>query len=564
VGAAGSNDPVRTPYARLVRLVGDVRGLFLVAGVIAAAQSAVLAPLALIVKSVFDDAIPAKNTNAIVTSAILMLALFTTSALLGLLARRLAVKVVKTSVGRLRKELIAHMYELPRSWHDKQDARQLHATIVNDSERLDYLLTQLASSVVPAGLIVIALTVVGAVLNPLLFGVLAVVLPALALTARALGGRTRRLVRTWHDSLIGYSAETQTSLRALNLTTVGGAQAWELERRDRQIDEVTRRARALAESQAVYGTVQNVVIGVVGVVVLAIGGIAVTRDTLTLGELLSFYAIAALLLRYVAVVGPGISAAIVSLDALERLDELRLVAAPRPYSGSRQISFHGAVRFAKVSFSHGEERTLDGVDLTVAPGEHVALLGPNGSGKSTLVSLLLGLYRPATGAIHFDEVALDELDVPHLRRQIGVVLQDAVLLPGSIRDNIAYGRSDVTMTEIEAAARLATAAAFIADLPQGYDTEVGVEGELVSGGEAQRIAVARALLGSPALLVLDEPTTYLDDESVGSLLDAIAVLPSHPSVLTVTHDPHVSQRADRVVTLRDGRVIDSARSSASS
>ena len=134
------------------------------------------------------------------------------------------------------------------------------------------------------------------------------------------------------------------------------------------------------------------------------------------------------------------------------------------------------------------------------------------------------------------------------------MLQDTVLFPGSIFDNIAYGRPGATRSEVIAAARAATADPLIEQLPRGYETEVGREGALLSGGEGQRVALARALLGRPALLVLDEPTTYLDEHSVAGLMENLRELPGSPTILTVTHDPEVAARADRVSELRDGRV----------
>jgi ABC-type multidrug transport system fused ATPase/permease subunit len=541
-------------YRRLTRLIGDARSVFLVSCAIAAAQTVVLAPLALIVKHLFDSAIPRADESAIVLWSLAMLGLYLLSALLGLFARRLAVRVVKRSVGRLRTELLGQMYLLPQAWHDRQDARRLHATIVHDSERLDFLLTQLASTVVPSALILSGLTVVAAVVNPLLFAVLAAVIPVLVLAAKRLGGRTRRLVRRWHDAQTTFSADTLTALRTLPLSRVEGAERWELDRRTAQVDDVTARAMALADSQATYSIVQNAVAGIAGIVVLVVGGIAVARRSMTLGELLAFYAIGALILRNLAVVGPGVSSAVVSLEALERLDDLRLVRVAPPYAGTRRIDVGGAVAFTGVSFAHGDTVVLDGVDLEIEPGEHVALLGPNGAGKSTLVALLLGLSRPRAGVVTVDGIPLDELDLAHLRRQIGVVLQDAVLFPGTVRENIAYGRPEATDDEIAAAARAATADQVIAHLALGLESQVGQEGELLSGGEGQRIALARALLGAPRILVLDEPTTALDDAAVAAVLAGFRSLADPPTILTVTHDLDVAARADRVVHLRDGRI----------
>ena len=193
--------------------------------------------------------------------------------------------------------------------------------------------------------------------------------------------------------------------------------------------------------------------------------------------------------------------------------------------------------------------------MEVEPGEFVALVGPNGAGKTTVLSLILGLYRPREGRLVADGVPYDELDIIELRRQMGVILQDPIVFPTTIRRNIAYGRPDATAEEVQEAAWWATASDWIESLPEGYETQMGDEGGLMSGGERQRVALSRRFLSKPALLVLDEPTTHLDDASIRRLLENLRALPGGPSVLAISHDAVVADEADRVYTLRDGRIV---------
>jgi ATP-binding cassette subfamily B protein len=167
----------------------------------------------------------------------------------------------------------------------------------------------------------------------------------------------------------------------------------------------------------------------------------------------------------------------------------------------------------------------------------------------------MGLYKPGTGRVLADGVPFEQLDMRSFRRQVGVVLQDPVLFPGTIAENIAFGRPDASEADIQAAAEAATAHGFVEQLPDGYDTGVGDEGVGLSGGQRQRVAIARALLGSPGMLLLDEPTTYLDEAAVTALMANLARLPRTPTVVLVTHDPQAAGHADRVIELRDGRVV---------
>jgi ABC-type bacteriocin/lantibiotic exporter with double-glycine peptidase domain len=199
------------------------------------------------------------------------------------------------------------------------------------------------------------------------------------------------------------------------------------------------------------------------------------------------------------------------------------------------------------------------VDLAIRASERVAIVGPNGAGKSTLVSIVMGMHEPQAGRVLADGVPLAELDVREFRRQVGIVLQDPLIFPGTIRDNIAFGRPETSDEEVVAAAVAATAAEFIDGLPDGYDTKVGDEGVGLSGGQRQRIAVARALVANPALLLLDEPTTYLDEAAVSLLMANLSALARAPTIVLVTHDPHAATHADRVVELRDGRIASDSR-----
>jgi ABC-type bacteriocin/lantibiotic exporter with double-glycine peptidase domain len=276
----------------------------------------------------------------------------------------------------------------------------------------------------------------------------------------------------------------------------------------------------------------------------------------TIGGLLGFYAVLALLLRQLQLIGTSAQDVMLGLESIERIERFLALPSEEPYEGgTRTIGFAGSIALEDVTFGYGGEPVIRGMSLAFRSGERVAVVGPNGAGKSTLVSLVMGIHRPQSGRVLADGVAYEELDMRAFRRQVGVVLQDPVILPGSIRDNIAFGRPAATDDEVRAAAAAATAAAFIERLPARYETKVGDEGVGLSGGQRQRIAIARALLAEPALLLLDEPTTYLDDEAVPALMDNLERLPRAPTVVLVTHDPHAAAQADRVIELRDGRVV---------
>jgi ABC-type bacteriocin/lantibiotic exporter with double-glycine peptidase domain len=381
------------------------------------------------------------------------------------------------------------------------------------------------------------------------------VMPVLLAVGKWLGRKVRTRTRTWHVRFDIFSSKTQLALRGITLAKVSSAERVELAARRSEHDKLGQAGRDLAWAQSAYSIVQNTVAASAGIITLVLGGRAVARGEMTLGSLLSFYAILALVLRQVTIVMFALPTVTSGYESMVRLEAILTTEEREPYEGGRAIEFRGGVELDDVNFSYGDEPLLHDVRLRIEPGEHAALFGPNGAGKSTIVSLILGLYRPRGGGLLADGVPYDEVDVRALRQSIGVVLQDPVIFPGTIRENIAYGRPDATDDQIEAAADLATAAAFVHTLPAGYETEVGDEGGLLSGGQRQRIAIARALIARPALLILDEPTTYLDDRSISRLFENLLHLEGAPSVLVISHDPEVVGKLDTVHHLRDGRVI---------
>jgi ATP-binding cassette subfamily B protein len=248
-----------------------------------------------------------------------------------------------------------------------------------------------------------------------------------------------------------------------------------------------------------------------------------------------------------------------SMASVERVMGLLETPVSITYSGAAvdPAKVRGAIRFDNVDFSYGEQPTLQGISLEIAPGQTIAFVGGTGGGKSTLVKLLLRFYQPTRGAIYLDGQDISQLELQGLRRCIGYVAQDSFLADATAAQNISYGMSDASREQVVAAAVAAEADEFISALPNGYDTEVGERGQKLSGGQRQRIALARAIVRNPRILVLDEATSAVDNETEAAIQRSLARLVIGRTSLIIAHRLSTVRHAHVIHVLDAGRIVES-------
>jgi ABC-type bacteriocin/lantibiotic exporter with double-glycine peptidase domain len=522
---------------------------------IAAAQSAVYLPIALLVRTVFDRVIPKHDFGLLLYIGLAILALYLVDAALTLYTRYLGLRITKHAIQRFRDELLKRLYTYSRSFYTEADRSQLHASVVQDTERLDVMTNALVVQFLPAFITSLALSAVLLILNWYLFLALISVLPVLYVLNLWLSRLVRERTRLFQRSFETFSKGVLFVLQMMDLTTIQSAEAFELERQRRHLDELRRSSTDMAWLQTAYGLLQNAVVTVSGVIILVVGGYAVSTGGMTLGALLSFYVVVGLLKGSFGTIAYTIPQIVAGNESLVTLYNLTRIKETQPYSGTRQIKFGGHLSLAGVGFQYDERPVIRDVELNIAPGSTVAVIGANGVGKSTLVSLILGFYRPQHGQLYADGVPFDELDLVGLRRQIGVVMQDPIIFPGTVAENITYGCEECDSEQMRLAAEAAVAAEFIGRLPQGYDTMVGEHGVLLSGGQRQRVAIARALLRRPSLLILDEPTNHLDVDNVRRLIASLKAMSDVRTILIISHHPDIVQASDYVYLIEDGRIV---------
>lgn len=314
--------------------------------------------------------------------------------------------------------------------------------------------------------------------------------------------------------------------------------------------------------QRVVEIIWEILIPVSSACLMLYGGWQVTRGELTLGELVMFLVYLMMLLGPLATLAQSATTFQNSLAGFDRvldlLEEPRELERDGPLVRIRDADFAGRIAFEHVSFRYPgtDGFALQDVSLDVKPGETIALVGPSGSGKTTLCNLVARFYDPTDGSILLDGRSLRDIDVESYRRFIGIVEQDVFLFDGSVADNIGYGNRRATEQEIRQAAEIANAAEFIEPLAKGYDTIIGERGVKLSGGQRQRLAIARAVLADPRILILDEATSNLDTESERLIQASLTSLIQNRTCFVIAHRLSTIAHADRIIVLEHGRIVE--------
>lgn len=518
-------------------------------------HSLLVLPLAFLLRHVFDSVHAGCDVQMLMLAGAGMLALQLLGNTLTWWSKRTALTVTKNAVRNLRERTLERIYAFSHSCYVQTNRNRLHATLVHDTDRVDAMSDALAASFLPAIVAGLVLALVMLYLNWLLCLVFAASGPLLLLIHHRLKKAISHRVAEQRQAFKVSSGGMLFVLQMLDLIRVQSAENYESARQRQHLQQLCDASAALRIWQTGYSSVQLTMLAFTTVLILIIGGSRVAAGAMTLGELLAFYVAVGLFSNQIRQAVTAIPQILIGRDALTRLHEFIDTADPPVYNGNRQIEFSGRVVFDDVWFRYQEQPLLSRVNLELSPGETIILVGPNGSGKTTLLHLLLGFYRPQRGQIRADDVPFDNLDTAHLRRSIAVAGQATALFPGTIRDNLTYGLTQVAPDEIAFALELATAHEFVYELPEGLNTQVGDNGMLLSGGQRQRLALARAFLRRPKLLILDEPTNHLDADTVQQFMTNLRKLDPQPATLIISHDPQVIREAERVFVLPEGRWV---------
>jgi subfamily B ATP-binding cassette protein MsbA len=550
-------------YGLLMRLLPYLRSywpVLVLGGVLALFVSGAEALIAWLVKPAMDDIFLKRDVTML---RIIPLALLGAYLLKG--AGRFGQSYLMASVGerviaRIRRELYAHIQSMPLSFFASLHSAELMTRVVTDVNRLARLSsTVLVMAVRHVGTICALLIVM--FLREWVLALIAIaVFPIVGVAVRTIGRKLYKINRRTQQKIAELNVVLQESFTGSKIVKAFGREGLEQQRfnsvndrllglalKDRRVDEMAEPLMEVLGALAIMGA-------------LWYGGYQVISGALTPGEFFSFTAAVVLLYGPVRQLSRMVNTVQQSIASVERVFEIldtppAIVDAP----GAHTLpTFTGTIEFEGAGFRYpeAEDWALQDITLTVRKGELVAFVGMSGAGKTTLMELLPRFHDVTTGRITLDGHDLREVTVDSLRALIGIVTQDTFLFHDSVEYNIAYGKAGATPAEVERAARQAQAHDFVAALPEGYATSVGERGVKISGGQAQRLAIARAFLKDPPILILDEATSDLDAESEFLVQQALSELMKGRTVLVIAHRLATVKHADRVVVVHAGRIAE--------
>jgi ATP-binding cassette subfamily B protein len=550
---------------RIGQLFTPYRAPLAIVTAIIVASSIVAMASPFLLRAVIDKALPEQNVNLLVWLVVGMVAVAAVTAALGVVQTWISTRVGQQVMHRLRTEVFGHLQRQSVAFFTRTRTGEVQSRITNDIGGMQSVVTSTATSIASNLTTAVATVVAMAALSWQLSLVSLVVLPPSIFLTRKVANMRRAITAQRQAELadLNVTIEEGLSIGGVLLTKTMGSAPALVERftssSSRLIDLELRSDLAGRWRMASM----SVIFAAIPAVIYLSAGLPATAGTMTIGTLVAFTALQSNLFRpLMGLLNVGVS--LTSSLALfarifEYLDLPVDVDEPADPVDIDPRTVAGHVRFEDVTFVYGgsETASVAGVNLDVPAGTTLALVGETGSGKTTLASLVARLYDPTGGRVTIDGVDLRDLRLADLAKIVGVVSQETYLMHTTVRENLRHAKPDATDAEIEAAAEAAQIHELVASLPDGYDTMVGSRGHRFSGGEKQRIAIARTLLRNPRVLVLDEATSALDTETERAVQEAFDRLAEGRTTITIAHRLSTVRGADHIAVIDKGRVVES-------
>ncbi len=460
----------------------------------------------------------------------------------------------------LRKVVYSHLQKLSLNYFEAAKTGDLSYRLTEDIDRIGEVVNNFFHQFVPCILQFVVVLGYMFYLNWQLTSATLIIAPLMAVTIGMFGEKLLKYSHRSQNRISNLSALLTEVFSGIRLVQAFAAEDYTLQRFTIEAEQ-NKQAKYLAEK---LKALQILVVGFLEamsvVFLFLLGAWQISQDNLTGSEFVSYVAAVALLIDPISLTTNNYNQFKQGEASVDRIFEL-LAIEPQIIEQQKALSLPeitGKVEYKDVSFSYNSEQlVLKNISLLAYPGETIALVGMSGAGKSSLVNLLSRFYNCDQGSIFLDGIDISKVTLKSLRQQIGIVPQETILFSGTIADNIAFGKTEFELKEIETAAKIANAHQFITELSQGYYTYVGERGVNLSGGQRQRIAIARAILSNPRILILDEATSALDSESEALVQEAMMRIMENRTVFIIAHRLGTVKNADKILVLEKGEIIES-------
>ncbi|QDN99264.1 ABC transporter ATP-binding protein [Streptomyces sp. RLB3-17] len=551
---------VREAFARFWPLTrGDRTWLLLIIGCVVVAALAETASI-LLFAQLTDHALKAGSLSAFWEPAGAWLGVAVIGAIVGYLGNSLAVWTAERFVLRLRASVFRHVQDLAPDFFQKHRQGDLVERLTGDVEAIEQMVVSGVVGTVSAAFSAVFYATAALWLRWDLALVTFLLAPLFLVAARRFASRIKTASQEERAADGAITSVVEESLGNVVLTQAYNRRRAEEKRLDREARAWMRASVRGARASEMYEQFVEVVETLCVLAVIGLGAWEISKGRMSLGQLLAFAAFLGYLyppIRNLGQLGLTLTAATAGAERIQEILDTE-PAVTEPAEPVREWPVHGWVSFHGASFRYpGTDReSLHDVTFTAGPGELVIVTGPSGAGKSTLSKLLTRFYDPTAGVVCLDGVPLPDVSLEFLRENVALLPQETLILHGTIRENIECGRPGASRADIERAATDAVAHDFISALPDGYDTEIAPGTATLSGGQLQRIAIARAMLRAAPVLVLDEPTAGLDSIAARRVVQPLRRLMAGRTTIMITHDLSLAPDADRILVVDGGRLVE--------